>query len=75
MSRAHVLDRADQVEQVSPAAAVEDDAVRGLRATRGDGRQHERLGADRGQPARVAVDVGELRAADVVVMENRVGLA
>ena len=48
--------------------------MRRARATRRDRRQHQRLTADSREPVGVPVDVGELGAANVVVMKDRVGL-
>jgi hypothetical protein len=75
MSRANVLHGADEVEEMRPTHARKDDPVGEARAPRRHCRQHQRLGAERREPARVSVKVGELWAADVVVMQYRLGRA
>ncbi len=74
MTSAHMLDRTDEVEEMRPARAVEHDPVHGARAARSDRGQHERLAADRREPTGVTIDVRELRAANVMVMEDRMRL-
>ncbi len=75
MPRADVLDRSDRVEQMRPAFAIEHDAVRRARAARRDRGQHQRLSANGGEPAGVAVDMGQLWSTNVVMMEDSVRLA
>ena len=72
--RAHVLDRADQVEQVRPLRVGKQSLVCTHRMAFGYGREDQRFGADRREPVRMPVDVRQLRSTDAVVMEDRVDL-
>ena len=73
--RANVLDGSDRMEKVGPFRIGQHDAV--LRASRSlrYRRKDQGLGAEGGEPLRVAVDVSELCAADVVVVEDGVHLS
>src|SRR3989442_3396077 len=75
MSRANMLDGTDQVKEMRPPRAVEDDAVRRPRAAWRDRRQDQRFRAHGREPAGVAVDMGELRTTYVVVMKDCVRFA
>src|SRR5450756_2966922 len=70
-----MLDRSNRVEQVRPLCIGEDDSVIRTTFAMGDCGEHEGLRAERGQPLRVTVDVGELRATDVVVVKDRADLS
>ena len=72
--RAHVLDRADQVEQVRPLRVGKQSLVCTHRMAFGYRREDQRFGADRREPVRMPVDVRQLRSTDAVVMEDRVDL-
>jgi hypothetical protein len=75
VSRADVLDGSDEVEKVRPFGVGERLGADRARAAFRNRGEDQRAGADGGQPVRVAVDVGELGTAYLMVMEDRVNLA
>jgi hypothetical protein len=74
VARAHVLNGSDRMEQMRPLGVGQHDAVLRAARTLWDRREDESFSPDGREPVRVAVDVGQLGPADVVVVKNRVNL-
>ncbi len=63
------------MEKVSPFGVGQGLGARGFRAPLGNRGEDQRVRPDRCEPVGVTVDVGELWAAGLVMMEDRVHLA
>ena len=67
--RAHVLHGSDRAQQVRPARARQRDAIRAV-LTGLDDCQHQRVRTKLREPAGVSIDVRQLGAANVMVMQD-----
>src|SRR5258708_19569577 len=63
------------MKQVRPFGVGQDDAVIASAGAMRDRGEHERFGAEGREPLGMAVDVGELGATNVVVIQNRADLS
>src|SRR5438132_4752543 len=75
VSRADMLHGSDEMEEVSPLRVRQRVGANRAGAPLGDRGEDQRGRAYRRKPLRVTVDMGELRSAGLVVMEDRVHLA